>query len=75
MLTVLQKGKLNSMEFPVHLFATRAHPGAHFSLLFGITDAAALQAIFHSTYLLVGTFCLAKGGKLYEVRKTLHWSP
>lgn len=45
------------------------------SLLFGMTDAAALQAIFHSTHLLVGTFCLAKGGKLYEVRKTLHWSP
>lgn len=42
---------------------------------FGITDAAAFQAILHFTYLLFGTFCLAKRGKLFEVRKTFYWSP
>ncbi|KAB0406315.1 hypothetical protein E2I00_007699, partial [Balaenoptera physalus] len=46
-----------------------------FSVLFGILDAAALQAILHPSYLFIGTFCLAERGKLYEARKTLHWPP
>lgn len=77
MLTVLQKGKPSSVKSQLVLISVTLplQQSCSFSVLFGIIDAAALQAILHPSYLFTGTVCLAERGKLYEARKTLHWPP